>query len=225
MYKELKDNYAKYLIGLFTESFIYYVGPFDNFGTREKIDTGEDWRVFSLKYSTTILIEDNGCVYDPPYVSSRDCTYEPIYDKKIKQIYLSNGDWASAIVNRWTETNAFWRPYAVEPKSGYKLFFPLEDQITQTLAISSYRLQIKRKKNEYLLKDGDASVWEVCKSALIPYLEEHYLRNKEKSISVRLIKFSSGHHFSFSLIKACKVYKSGFLECEIANVLTMEMSP
>ena len=218
MYKELKDEYAKCLVGLFTSIFPYYVGSSYSMPVSEWIDYSGNWREFSLRYSITIQIGDAGCECISPFVRLPDNNYDP----RIIRMFLPNWDWANTTVNRWAETKAFKRPSAVEPISGYELFFLLEDQVEQTLAISSYRLKIKRKKNAFLLKEGDESVWEVCKSALIPKLEEQYLRDKNKTFVVRIIKSSAGHYSRFSLVETCNVHPSlrGYLECGISTLTT-----
>lgn len=218
MYKELEDDYAKCLVDLFPSIFPYYVGSSYSMPVAEWINYAENWRGFSLDYSSTIQIGDEGCKCVSPSVGLPDNSYDP----RVIKMYLHKGNWAKATVDRWTETKAFQRPSAVEPVSGYELFFPLEDEIKQKLAISSYRLQIKRKKNEYLLKEGDAAVWAVCKSALLPSLEEQYLRDKKSTLVVRLIKFSSGHYTRYSLVEACNVHPRvhGYLECHISPLTT-----
>lgn len=223
LYKELGDSYARYLVNiLYKDEFIYNTGYYSSsqYDMKKWVNASVDWRSYALVYRDVVSIDDNGCHCEAPVI----CRVLNGQKTRITEYDRPSMNWAAQIVRQRMNDGTFERPSAVEPVSGYRLFFKTVDQFEHKLDIDSYRLKIKKKKGSFLLTKGNESVWFVCEKALIPYLESMYAQNGKSSIAVRLIRFSTDRYERYALITDCDVYQAAerYMSCKLVTLVMKE---
>ena len=214
----LKDAYDKYLVGQYRNDFLYYYGP--NLTSRSAEDFIKDdkyWRDFSMKFHTAVNISDFGIKCIDPTITKIVNGHETGF-----KMFFRRDNWAEPVLKKLGDEGLYERSSAVEPVSGYRLYFNMVDTFEQTIALSAFKLTVKRKKGEFQLTDGDADIWSTCSEALLPHLEAKYAKAGKSKMVVRLVRFAVGQHVRFALVTDCFVSRDNdyCLECKLADLST-----
>lgn len=215
-YRALDDAYSNYLVNLYADHFIYYTGTEQS--SSRLINYNKNWNSFSLKFRTSVEINDEGYKYKDNNITLIT-SFRSSYSNPDAYPYPKNDNWAETTLKELESARLYERPNAVEPISGYRLYFNLSDRFEQTLDVSSHVLKFKRKKNVFVLSDGDEVIWNACQSTLLPYLENQYSRDGKSKVSVRLIKFSSGSHSRFAIVTECTALDYSHLDCALTSIV------